>query len=217
MSMGWQWGQEMVWISSVYTEHFLSPPLPLPSFSLYSPSASSSAETVLGKERGYMLRIVEKEARASPCLAMILLGLSDTSLKRWQVKNEQGHTVCGTLRAELRGWWRRNGRDGCARTCAVVAGGPRACLLCRKPHGRLALCVSTLGSRRMVSPSSGKSLSPPFLSRKRESLESRSTVGKPSFGHSCPSPAEQGPSPGLPFSMRLSRATPLMPLLLLSV
>ena len=53
--------------------------------------------------------------------------------------------------------------------------------------------VSTLGSRRIVSPSSGKSLSFPFLSRKREGFESRPTIGKPSFDHSGPGPSEQAP------------------------
>lgn len=47
-----------------------------------------------------MLGIVEKEERASPWLAMVLLCLSYTSIKRWQIKSKLGHTVFRPARAE---------------------------------------------------------------------------------------------------------------------
>lgn len=55
--------QEIIWTGAIYTAHFLSP---CPQFSLFPCQLllGGSAETVLGKECGRMLGIVEKEEKA---------------------------------------------------------------------------------------------------------------------------------------------------------
>lgn len=62
--LGRQWGQEIVWTSSIHTGYTFSPLALI--FVLFPLQLllGGNTETILEKECGYMLRLVEKEERA---------------------------------------------------------------------------------------------------------------------------------------------------------
>lgn len=110
----------------------------------------------------------------------------------------------------------RAARKGHARTCAATASVHTGLSAHRAPHVVDCVCAN-FRKKNFLPPSAGKSLSFPFVSRRRGGFEPMSTTGKPSFDHFSPHLAEQGPLPWAPILCGAHRGHVTQPFLLLSI